>query len=67
MGKVFGGSPYPVLFGESFHFLVEEEVDSQSVAGAVGEDGAQHLTVLVAHLLCHMEQHGVVDFLNVDP
>lgn len=58
---------YPVFFGESLHFLVEEEVDSQSVAGAIGEDGAQNFTVLVAHLLRHMQQHCVVDFFNVDP
>lgn len=37
------------------------------MAGAVGEDSAQHLTVLVAHLLRHMQQYRVVYFLNVDP
>lgn len=61
------GSPYPVLFRESLHFFVEEEVDGQSVAGSVGEDSAENLTVLVVHLLRHMQQHRVVDFLDVDP
>lgn len=61
------GSLYPILFRKSLHFLVEEEVDSQCVAGAVGEDGAENLTVLVVHLLRHMQQHCVVDFLNVNP
>lgn len=58
---------YPVFFGKSFHFLVEEKVDSQSVTGAVGEDGAENLTVLVVHLLGHVHQHRLVDFLDVDP
>lgn len=49
-----GGCPYPVLFGKSLHFLVQEEVDSQSVAGAVGEDSTENLTVLVVHFLRHM-------------
>lgn len=61
------GSPYPVFFGESLHFLVEEEVDGQGVAGAVGEDGTENLTVLVVHLLRHMQQNRLVDFLDVDP
>lgn len=60
-------APHPVLFRESLHFLVEEEVDGQSVASAVGEDGAQDLAVLVGHFLRHVQQHRVVDFLNVDP
>ena len=58
---------HPVLLGESFHLVVEQEVDGECVAGAVGEDGAQHLTVLVAHPLGHVEQHCVVDLLDVDP
>ncbi len=62
-----GVSPYPVLFRKSLHFLVKQEVDGQRVAGSVGEDGAKHLAVLVAHLLRHMQQHRVVDFLDVDP
>lgn len=37
------------------------------MAGAVGEDGAENLTVLVAHLLRHVHQHCLVDFLDVDP
>lgn len=58
---------YPVFFGKSLHFLVEEEVHSQSVTGAVGEDGAENLAVLVVHLLRHVHQHCLVDFLDVDP
>ena len=58
---------YPVLFRESLHFLVEEEVDGQSVAGTVSEDSAEDFAVLVVHLLRHVQQYGVVDLLNVDP
>lgn len=59
--------PHPVLFGESLHFLVEEEVDGQSVTCTIGKDGAENLAVLVVHFLRHVHQHRVVDFLDVDP
>ncbi len=58
---------YPVLFWDSLHLVVEEEVHSQRVASFVSEHRAQNLTVFVAHFLCHVEQNRVVDLLNVDP
>lgn len=57
---------YPVLFWESLHFVIEEEVHSQRVASFVSEHRTQHLTVFVAHFLCHVEQNRMVDLLNVD-
>lgn len=59
--------PHPVFFGKSLHFLVEQKVNSQGVAGTVGQHGAQNLTVLVAHFLRHVQQHRVVNFLDVYP
>lgn len=56
----------PILFGESLNFLVEKMVNSQSMAGTVGEDSTQHFTVLVPHLLRHMKQDGLVDFFDVN-
>lgn len=58
---------HSVFFGQSFHFLVKEEVDGESVAGFVSEHSTKDFTVLVAHSLSHMKKYRVVDLLNMDP
>lgn len=58
---------YPVLFRKPFHLVVEQKVDSERVAGTVGEHRAQDLAVLVTHVLSHMEQYHLINLLNMDP
>lgn len=58
---------HPVFFGQPFHFLVKEEVDSKGMTGSVGEHSTEDFAVLVTHSFSHMQKNRVVDFLNMDP
>lgn len=58
---------YPVLFGKPLHLIVEQEVDGERVAGTVGEHCTQDLAVLVVHILSHVQQHHLVNLLDMNP
>lgn len=51
----------------ALQLLIQKEVDGKDVAGAVGEHGVDHVAVLVAQLLGHVQHHTRAQVLQGNP